>query len=241
MKVTEHWWSDRMGQDLSLVRWGHYGVPVLLFPTAGGDAEEVERNQLVGRLAPMIDAGRIKVYSCDSAAGRAMAQKVGSSQWRMWLFNAYHQAVAEEIVPAIHADSNGPQPIVTAGASIGAFNAVAMVCRYPHLFSAAIGMSGTYAIEQFIDGPGTDDLYFSSPLRFVPGLEGDALETLRQRFILMASGTGAHEDVGESFAVAKVLGDKGIPNRVDDWGPGYVHDWPTWWEMLPRYLDDLVP
>ena len=61
VKVTEHWWSDRMEQELSLVRWGHYGVPVLLFPTAGGDAEEVERNHLDGCLAPMIEAGRIKV------------------------------------------------------------------------------------------------------------------------------------------------------------------------------------
>ena len=241
MKVTEHWWSGRMEQELSLVRWGHYGVPVLLFPTAGGDAEEVERNHLVGCLAPMIEAGRIKVYSCDSAAGRAMATRVGSTEHRMWLFNAYHQAVAHEVVPAIHGDSNGPQPIVTAGASIGAFNAVAMLCRYPHLFSAAIGMSGTYAIEQFIGGPHTDDLYFASPLQFVPGLEGDALETLRKRFVLLATGSGDYEDVEESWAVAKVLGDKGIPNRVDDWGPGYMHDWPTWWEMLPLYLDDLVP
>ena len=209
MKVTERWWSDRMGQELSLVRWGHYGVPVLLFPTAGGDAEKVERNGLVGTLAPLIDAGRLKVYSCDSAAGRVMAQKAGSTEYRMWLFNAYHQAVAQEVVLVIHADSNGPQPIVTAGASIGAFNAVAMLCRYPHLFSAAVGMSGTYAIEQFIDGPPTDDLYYSSPLRFVPGLEGEALETLRHRFVLLASGSGDYEDVGESWAVAKVLGDGG--------------------------------
>lgn len=241
MKVTERWWSARMEQDLSLVRWGHYGTPVLLFPTAGGDAEEVERMGLVGRLAPLVEAGRVKVYSCDSAAGRAMAAKVGSTEYRMWLFNQYHQAVAAEVVPAIHADSAGPHPIVVAGASIGAFNSVAMICRYPHLFSAAVGMSGTYAVEQFIGGPFTDDLYFSSPVHFLPSLEGPALDMLRHRFVLLASGSGAYEDVGESWALAKVLGDKGVPNRVDDWGPGYEHDWPTWWEMLPLYLDDLVP
>lgn len=49
------------------------------------------------------------------------------------------------------------------------------------------------------------------------------------------------EDVGEAWSVAHLLGDKGIPNRVDDWGAGYDHEWPTWWEMLPLYLDDLVP
>jgi esterase/lipase superfamily enzyme len=240
VKVTERWHSERMGQDLTLVRWGHYGVPVLLFPTAGGDAEEVERHHLVRFLTPMIDAGRIKVYSCDSAAGRAMARNEGSTEYRMWLFNQYHRAVAEEVVPAIHADSS-VQDIVVAGASIGAFNSLAMVCRYPHLFSAAVCMSGTYAIEKFIGGPFTEDLYFSSPLHFLPGLEGPLLEMLRRRFVILASGSGRWEDVGESWAAAKVLGDKGVPNRVDDWGDRYDHDWPTWWEMLPLYVDDLVP
>ena len=118
MKVTERWHSERMGRDIPLVRWGHYGVPVLLFPTAGGDAEEVERHQLIDALAPMVEAGRIKVYSCDSAAGQALQRNEGSPEHRMWLFNQYHQAVAEEVVPAIHADSS-PQAVVLAGASIG--------------------------------------------------------------------------------------------------------------------------
>jgi esterase/lipase superfamily enzyme len=241
VKVTERWHSERMDREMTLVRWGHYGVPVLLFPTAGGDAEEVERHHLVGRLAPMIDAGRIKVYSCDSAAGRAMARHEGSTQHRMWLFNQYQQAVANEVVPAIHADSVGAQPVIVAGASIGAFNSIAMLCRFPHLFNAAIGMSGTYRVERFIGGPNTEDWYFSSPLEFLPGLDGPALAMLRSRFVVLASGSGRWEDVGESWAVANALGEKGVPNRVDDWGPRYDHEWPTWWEMLPLYLDDLVP
>jgi hypothetical protein len=31
-----------------------------------------------------------------------------------------------------------------------------------------------------------------------------------------------------------------VPNRVDDWGPEYDHDWPTWWQMLPEYLEQLT-
>jgi esterase/lipase superfamily enzyme len=40
--------------------------------------------------------------------------------------------------------------------------------------------------------------------------------------------------------MAGVLGSKGVPNRVDPWGPEYDHDWPTWRAMLPLYLDDLA-
>ena len=240
MKVTEHWHSDRMDRDITLVRWGHYGAPVLLLPTAGGDAEEVERNQLVGHLWPMVEAGRVKVYSCDSAAGQAMMRGEGSTDHRRWLFDAYQRTVAEEVVPAIQADSSA-QPVVVAGASIGAFNSLALLCRFPHLFGAAVCMSGTYSIERFIGGRFTDDFYHASPLHFLPGLEGPQLDTLRTRFVVLATGSGRWEDPGGAWEVAGVLGDKRVPNRVDDWGPSYDHDWPTWWEMLPLYLDDLVP
>jgi esterase/lipase superfamily enzyme len=241
VKVTDTWWSDRLGQDLTVARWGTYGTPVLLLPTAGGDAEEVERMQLVSRVQPLIDAGRVKLYSCDSVAGRAMAERRGTTQERMRLFNAFHEAVAHEVLPAIHSDCGGPLPVVTAGASIGAFNAVALLCRYPHLVAAALGMSGTYAVERLIGGPFTDDMYFSSPLHFLPGLgAGWQLDALRRRFVVLATGSGRWEDPGESWRLAEVLGGKGIPNRVDDWGPSVDHDWPTWRSMLPQYLNELT-
>jgi esterase/lipase superfamily enzyme len=242
MKVTDRWYSDRLGQDLTVARWGSYGSPVLLFPTAGGDAEEVERREMISHLEPLIAAGRAKVYSVDSIAGRAMAERRGTAEHQLSLFNRFHEAIASEVIPAIHSDLGGQHiPVTVAGASIGAFNALATICRYPELVRSALCMSGTYAIEQFTGGVANDDLYFSSPLRFLPDLQGPVLDTLRTRMIVLAVGSGRWEDPGESWAVADLLGRKGIPNRVDDWGPAYDHDWPTWWEMLPLYLDDLLP
>lgn len=241
MKVTDRWYSDRLGTEMTVARWGTYGTPVLVFPTAGGDAEEVERHHLVTHLRDLIDARRVKVYSCDSVAGRALMEQGRSSRERFALFNRFHQAVAEEIIPAIYTDCGGPQPVIVSGASIGAFNSLAMICRYPQLVSAAVCMSGTYRIEKFAGEGFTDDLYYSSPLHFLPQLDGPALEALRRRIVILASGSGRWEDIGESWNVANLLGAKAIPNRVDDWGPSYDHDWPTWWRMLPAYLDDLVP
>jgi len=240
VKATERWYSDRLQTSIGLARWGHFGTPVLVFPTAGGDAEEVERNELVGACRPLIEAGRVKLYSCDSVAGYAMVAKAGPPEYRMWLLNQFHDCVLNEVVPAIRADLGGhEEPIVTAGASIGAFNALAMLCRYPHVFRAAIGMSGTYRLQRFYDNQFTSDLYFASPVDFLPGLEGPQLDTLRQRFAILAAGQGAHEDIGESWAAADVLGRKGVPNRVDAWGEEWPHEWPTWRRMLPLYLDEL--
>lgn len=239
MKVTDRWFSSRLQQDIGLARWGHYGRPVLVFPTAGGDAEEIERHHLVSACAELIESGRVKLYSCDSVAGRAMVSKIGPPGYRLALLNRFHDCIRHEVVPAIYTDLDGEQPIIATGASIGAFNALAMLCRFPDVFGTAIGMSGTYRLERFFDGEFTDDLYYSSPLHFLPDLDGPSLEALRQRFVILVSGQGAWEDIGESWHAASILGAKGIPNRVDAWGREWDHEWPTWGRMLPQYLDEL--
>jgi esterase/lipase superfamily enzyme len=240
-KAGECWFSPRLEQDVTVVRWGHYGTPVLLFPTAGGDAEEVERLQLIAALAPLIDSGRIKVYSVDSIAGRAWMSRQHSPEHCSWLQTMFDACVYAEVLPAIRADCRSADiEVITAGASIGAFNAVATVCRHPDAFRMAIGMSGTYDLTKYLCGHMTDDFYFSSPLHFLPNLEGAALEALRRRFILLPSGEGRWEDIGESWRLAHVLGTKGIPNRVDPWGARWPHDWETWRAMLPLYLDDFA-
>jgi esterase/lipase superfamily enzyme len=242
IKNSTSWHSGRVGQSINLVRWGHYGQPVLMFPTAGGDAEEVERMGVIGAVWPMIEAGRIKVYSCDSVAGRAFSNGSGSVEYRCWLQNGFGEYVANEVVPAIRTDcmDEGIE-VISAGASIGAFNAVAVACRYPWAFRAALGMSGTYNLERLFGFQGNEDFYFASPYCFLPGLEGPDLEALRRMFILMAYGEGRWENPDETWRMADILGAKGIPNRVDVWGSEWDHDWETWRHMLPIYLNELVP
>ena len=60
MFTKSTWYSPRIQQSATVTRWGHMGQPVLVFPTAGGDAEEIERMHLVRVLNPLIEAGRIK-------------------------------------------------------------------------------------------------------------------------------------------------------------------------------------
>jgi esterase/lipase superfamily enzyme len=240
-RVAERWHSGRLEQDVTVVRWGTFGSPVLVFPSAGGDAWEIERHGLVDACGSLLARGRVKLYSVDSVAGREMMTKASPVEHRMWLLNQFHEFVRWEVVPAIHADLGGQAvDVITSGASIGAFNAVAVLCRYPDVFGAAIGMSGSYRIERFYDEAWSQDLYYAAPLQFLPGLDGPQLDRLRQRWVLLASGAGEWEDVGESWRMAEALGARGVPNRVDDWGPDWDHQWPTWRRMLPQYLDELT-
>lgn len=249
MKETTSWHSNRVGCEITLARWGTFGTPVLIFPTAGGDAEEIERFHVIDVLSDLISAGKIKVYSVDSVAGRALATGEGSVRHRAWVQNQFQEFVFHEVVPAIRMDCHSPDiEIMTAGASIGAFNALAHLCRYPQVFSKALCLSGTYDLRRFYkgaDGERRDhelghDFLISSPLHYVPHLDEARLAPARKRFVLFASGEGRAEDIGETWRAAKILGDRGIPNRVDSWGREWHHDWPTWRKMLPQYLGELA-
>jgi esterase/lipase superfamily enzyme len=243
VKTRTRWFSGRLQGEITLVRWGTYGTPVLVFPTAFGnaDADEPELRGLVHACEHLLTGGRVKIYSVDSVAGQAMVAKTGSPEDRLRLLSQYHECIRHEVLPAIHADlGHQALDVVACGASVGAFNAVAVLCRYPDSFSAAVGMSGTYRIERFYDHAWSQDLYYSAPLQFLPGLDGPLLERLRQRRVVLASGEGAWEDIGESWHMASALSAKGIPNRVDNWGAAWAHDWPTWRRMLPQYLAELA-
>ena len=148
----------------------------------------------------------------------------------------------EKSLRLLNGISTEDSEVIATGASIGAFNALAAICRHPDVFSQAICMSGTYDLSKFFQGQPTADYYYSSPLDFVPDLDddGDHLAKLRERFVLLTHGDGRWEEPSQSWRVAETLGNRGIPNRVDPWGEQYDHDWQTWREMLPKYLDELL-
>ena len=213
-----------------------------MFPTAGGDAEEIERWLVIRVLQPLIDAGRIKVYSCDSIAGQVWLAQEGSIGYRMSMMNRFQEYVRHEVVPAVHNDcQNKDLALWVTGASIGALHAVAMVCRYPDVFHRALAMSGTYDMMRFCETDEyTKEYHLAAPTRFVPYLAEDSkqLALLRERFILFASGAGRAESMKDTWEMANILGRRRIPNRVDPWGEDWHHDWPTWRAMLPRYLGE---
>lgn len=242
LKDTLWFRSQELQMETQVVRWGNFGIPLLLYPTAGGDAEEVERFFLIKLLAPFIHDGRLKVYSVESINGRTWITHPSVAH-RVWVQQQYDKFIANEVVPIIRHDCQSPDiQVMTAGASIGAFNALLSICRHPSLFSRAICLSGTYDIQKWLEGQWFEEFYHQSPLQFLSGLPEDSeqLALLRRRFVLLATGKGEAEDPDESWKVADKLGQKGIPNRVDLWDESWRHDWTTWREMLPKYVQEML-
>ena len=54
--------SPGLDRPLSVIRYGHWGRPVVVFPTSGGRAADYADRGMVDALSFLIDAGRIKLY-----------------------------------------------------------------------------------------------------------------------------------------------------------------------------------
>ncbi len=242
-KESTAWHSQRLERSVNVARWGEVGTPLLIFPTAAGDAEEIERFHLVSALSEFLTDKRIKIYSVDSVPGQVWMKEDNSFRAGSVAQNRFDEFLVEEVLPAIRTDCGGEQEeIILAGASIGAFNALASITRHPELFKAAICMSGTYDLAKFLKGTPTQDTYQASPLYFLPDLAEDSaqLAKLRERYVLLTHGTGKWEEPAQSWRVADLLGERGIPNRVEEWDDKWDHDWPAWRNMLPKYLGEFL-
>lgn len=233
------WFSPSLGREMAYARFGSAGKPLVLFPTAAGDALECERAGLVDAIAGLVRARRIRLYCVGSVTGESWmdpAVPPPEKAARQACFDAY---MATEVVPMIRHECGDPAiRVMTAGASVGAYNAVTFTAKHPELSWLAVAMSGTYDFDRFVGDWRGEDYYYNQPLYFLPQLADPVvLGWLHRSFFLLATGQGKHEAPAETARLAEVLARKGIPHHVETWGYDVDHDWPTWRTMLPLFLD----
>lgn len=230
------WTSPALNQTMHLARWGDSGSPFVLFPTGGADYLDVERFLLVRALAPLVEAGRIRLYSVDSVCRQGWLAEIPPAEKVRWQAR-YASFLEQELLPFLDHDAGGSAgKIGVGGASLGAYQAWSLATRRPDRVSLCVGMSGTYLMDRRLDGHWDEHWYFHDPRQFVPGLHGSLLEELRKvRFVF---GVGErYENHTYTDAAESVLHQKGVPVQVLRWRSPAGHDWPTWRSMLPRILD----
>jgi esterase/lipase superfamily enzyme len=233
------WYSPSLDKEMPVVVYGDYGFALLLVPTAGADYLEYERFQMIDSLAPYIDSGKIKVFSINSINKESWLNDHMLGEHKGIRHNQYNHYVFNEVVPFIKTNTSFETPIIISGASLGALHSMNLFLKRPDLINGVIAMSGVYDLHYYTKGFNDDQVYFNSPMDYMPGLTDPwYLDHIRNsRHIHILSGSGAYEDPGAAGRFAKVLYDKGINYELDIWGADMTHDWPTWRAMLPYYIE----
>lgn len=238
-KEVHSWYSSRIGKTMPIAVYGHYGFPLLMFPTAAADFEEYERFYLLSVMRPWIDAGKVKVYSIDSVNSHTWMNTRAHAGDRAYKHGFYESYVINEVVPFIWNHQGGRQGIITSGASMGAFHAMNFLLKHPHIFDGTISMSGAYDLKPWVGDYMDENVYFNSPFAYLKNLNDPwYLGHLRsKRHIHILTGQGDYEAPGQSKHLSWLLSQKGIPHNLDLWGHDMRHDWTTWRRMMPLYLE----
>ena len=223
---------------MPIVAYGHYGFALLLVPTASADYLEYERFQLIDSLQPFIDGGKVKVFSIDSINNESWMnnnmdpwqKSVRHQQWNDYVFN--------EVIPFVRTNSSSDTLIFTCGASFGALHSANLFFKRPDIINGCIAMSGVYELTEYTKGYFDDDVYYNSPMHYMPNItDHNILEQVRRsHHIHLLSGSGSYEDPESARRFAGILYGKGINYELDIWGSEWSHEWNTWRAMLPHYL-----
>jgi esterase/lipase superfamily enzyme len=237
-------WSPAIGATGNMLAYGHWGRPLLAFPSQQGLAWQYEERGMVDALAGEIDGGRVKVYAVDSFDSGSWYRHDLPLEERARLHGLYEDWILNQVVPWIQADSHTAEIIVT-GVSFGAYHAANFALRHAHVFPVAICQSGVYDVSVVAGGERGDAVYFHNPADYVQHLHGGHLDWLRSQVnLLLVAGQGQWEDTTGALEstrrFATLLGEKGIRHELDVWGHDSPHDWPAWRAQiahhLPRFL-----
>jgi len=240
-REAHYWYSHRIGRELGVVVYGHYGPPMIAFPTTGGDEWEYERMGVIGAMAGAIDAGRVKVFCVNTNNGDSFGNDHAHPRHRSWMQVQYDHYIVHEVMPFVrsHCADSGIG-MWTMGASLGGYHAANTLFKHPDVVKRCFALSGVYDMKRFMGGDYDDNFYFNNPVDYAAGLtDGWALHHLGSCDIHLATGTGPWEHPAEAYRLSGILASRGIPHHLDDWGPQGGHDWPYWRHMMWEYMNHV--
>ena len=235
-------WSGAIGSAGTVIRYGHWGRPALAFPSEGGHATDLENNGMVGAVAGLIEAGRLKLYCVDSYDAASWSDQEIPLEERARRHGRYESWILGDVLPWIHRDCGGPAEVITLGCSMGAYHAANFALKRADLFPLAMCLSGQYDPSSWNGwGERGQETYFNSPLDYVANLDGDHLNWLRDHVsLLLVCGQGQWEDTTGALESTKqfaaLLAAKGIKHEADLWGYDVPHDWPSWRAQLAHHM-----
>lgn len=234
------WFSPAVQKEMPVAVYGHYGFALLLVPTAAADYLEYERFEMIDALAPIIESGKVKVFSVNSMNNESWMNKHMLGEHKAIRHNQFNEYIFNEVIPFIKNNTSPDTPIIISGASFGALHSMNLFLKRPDLLNGVIAMSGVYNLMEYTDGFYDEQVYYNSPCHYLPNLtDHHILEQIRKsNHIIVATGTGPYEAPDAAREITGILYNKGINYELSVWGEEWRHDWPTWREMLPFFLNE---
>ena len=241
MKTESYrWYSHRVGREMGLVVYGHYGLPVLAFPTSGGGEWELENMGLLPALAPYVDAGRVKFFTVGSNSDASWYNTGAHPFHRSWMQRMFDEYIRWEVIP-VHPPALGrPAADRDDGRLARRLPRGEHPLQAPRRGEAVLGDVWRLRHAPFHGRLQRRQLLLQQPDR-LPRWDArlGQIGLLNTCDIHIATGHGPWEKPEQSYALSRVLAAKGVHHHLDDWGPQGGHDWPFWKHQMWNYLSGV--
>ncbi len=228
------WFSPALGRDMEMLTFGHAGSRVLVFPTSKGRFYDWENRGMIDALAEHLEKGWIQLFCVDSVDTESWYADNVHAADKAKRHIQYEQHILNEVLPLTQQVNDNPYLIVT-GASFGAYHAINFAFRNPNLVGRVIGLSGIYAIDNYVAGYSDENVHSNNPCASIRDEhDPQRLASLRKMDIIIAVGQDNILRPNNDH-LSQFLWDKNIWHAYRVWD-GWAHDWPFWHHMIRLYI-----
>jgi len=164
-------YSPSLGRNIEMLEYGHWGYPILLFPTSRGTHYQNRDFGLTKTVQGFVDSGKVKLYCIDSIDADTWYARHLHPAVRVLNHICYDRMLSEEIVPYLQSTSH-VEKIGVGGCSFGGFQAANFAFKHPELVAHMFSMGGAFDIKTFLGGYYDDNVYFNNPVDFMQNEQG---------------------------------------------------------------------
>lgn len=239
-KKTEYVYSPGLGREMCIKAYGHYGISILFFPAFTDKCTEIEESGVIDALESQIKMGKCKIFCVDSVDSEIwFGESTNTAHTKSELHYKYDGFIEEECMNYVFAQCGGPIPVITAGASKGAYHAANMFFRRPDIFFGTMALSGDYDLSHHTKEYFDDNCYFNSPVHYIPNLNDSYWLTFlySRRHIYLQSGSAFDENPQNTIRLRDILDNKGIRNQSVIHGVDCGHNYIFWNEQFRHLVE----
>jgi esterase/lipase superfamily enzyme len=229
-------YSKLLDRDMEALVFGHSGRPILAFPDQMGRFYQFEDCGMVSAIASGIEEGRFHLFCIEGFDGECWFNQDLSPATRVERYEQYESYLVKEFIPLVRRRSRATHALMVTGCGMGAYYAINFAFRHPEMVKRTVGLSGVYGIGHLLDGYYDQNVYFNSPLEYLPGLTDEwYLFYLLHYMEITLADDESMESALSTRRMSSVLTEKKIPHQLDMWTVGGSDPWSLWRQMIQKY------
>ena len=237
-------WSGQLGREMQVNRYGHAGLPIVVFPSSGGTHNEYADFGMIDACRSSIESGKVQFFTLSSIDSESWLADHKNPHDRALAHQAYDRYLIHEAVPFIKHKTGWFDGMMATGCSMGGYHSLNFFLQHPDVFTKVIALSGVYDARFFwgYDYGQDQDVYYNSPADYI-WHQNDPwfIDRYRQADIIVCSGQGDWEQDGlpSFYSLKQAFEQKNIPAWFALWGHDVSHDWIWWRKQMPYFLEQL--